>query len=545
MSSIYVPPVWTVRPTDGGALGVVCGHDLLIFQNEDPRATGGLAGAPFCIPLGDAAADMAALVGLAYEHRIGSLWLIPAKGAQPSAADAPLLIAWTQKARVPALREAHPQYAWHELTARGTKGSAAMLGGLVVQRMKESGERGGALLRIYAPWVQDVWPLRIGELPTELAARARTVASGLLLAQYVLGVQLRFSPSYSGLVLLRQTLAQSRIDVDLSPLPSEWLDWLLNREHRASPLQWRRSLSPEEAAGGERVALHKYDRNASYVSSARAVPCGEPEQIYEYRPGWQGVYYISAQAPAGWDPRTPGPFHVGQGAGDYPLTVRDTWAWEPHIRLASKWGWGVNVHEGYAWPKAKQHDLFRPWQERIWAARRELAALEAVPNPGAVIAARIAARIVKRVGLATVGRLLQAQGRSARSTDEAEELGLEVLWEDFDEAGDFTGMAEVKDALGRADLLHPEWWSIIIANANERLLNATYTTAPADTLGLYVDALYTLEPHEQLAGDPLKAGGFRHAGTAELPRNQIDQAASAQTLVKALARAGRLEEEGE
>jgi len=551
MSTIYVPPIWTVRPTDGGELGIVCGSELMVFRNKDPRLTETCW--PYTVPLGEAANDVATLAALAYEHRVGSLWLLPCAGAQPAAGDASLLRAWMQRAHVPALREAHPEYTWHELTAKGSKGSSAMLGGLVVQRRNAEGESYGALLRIYAPWVQDVWPIRLEELPAGLDDRARVLAAGLLLAQHLLGVQLRFSPSYSGLVLLRQTLSQSRIDVDLSPLSSEWLDWLLSREHRAHPLQWRRPLETSEPDGGDPratgrdrpVTLHKYDRNASYVSSARTVPCGEPEKVSEYRPGRQGIYRFTAQAPAEWSPCTPGPFHVGQGAGSYPLRVEDTWAWEPHIRLALKWGWEVAVHEGYAWPKTAQHDLFRPWQERVWAARRETANLAMSRNPENAHIARIASRIVKRVGLATIGRLLQVQGRSARSVGEAESLDLEVTWMDVNEAGDFTGMAEVKDTLGRADLLHPEWWSIIIANANERLLNATYTNAPADTLGLFVDALYTLEPHEQLAGDPLKTGGFRHAGTVTLPRGDIDRSASAASLVKALARAGRLEEEGE
>jgi hypothetical protein len=291
---------------------------------------------------------------------------------------------------------------------------------------------------------------------------------------------------------------------------------------RTFDVRWARPITSEELPPGDGpIAIHSYDRRLSFVTSASEVPCGEPLRTSEFHEHLPGVYLLSAHAPIGWDARTPGLFHVGEGAGSYPLRIREVWAWEPFIRLALHSGWAVRVHQGWHWPKSQKHALLRTWHDRIYAARDATEQLKVSANAQERLVGTVAAKIVKRLGVATIGRLMPCLGRAVMSSEEAEAADLPIAWELTDEDGRLTGLVEARTPLGRVDLVHPEWWSAIVSQASEALLSTCYSHAPTTTAGLYIDCLYSLRPIPELPGDPRKLSYFSPRPVALVPRDVL------------------------
>jgi len=482
----------------------------------------------------------------------GAVWLLPVHGARPSTLhDSSLVRNFATNARATLIQARKGQdqdLDWHELTA-GRAGAA--LSGLVAQRRREDGSRYGIPLGIYAPWVGDAWGLNASiaalepsSIPTA-GARALAFATGLALAAHAYGVQLRFSPSYAGMVALRQVLERWEKNSKREfPQPSQEFRDLLCETPGMLPtyLAWRApSLLDQRAqfSGPGTLAgtcLYVYDRNSSFPSSARTIPLGDPiptrrSEWHAHRPG---VYRVSQlQAPAGWPDSLPGPFHVGDGIGTYPHQLEPgqlVWVWEPQLRLAQAHGWAFQVEGGYFWPASQSTMDLKPWHDRFWTARAVVQSSQVQPP-----SKRIAKTLVKKMGSATIGRLLQHKGHALVNIDQAQEQGLDILAYETDQQGQFTGLVEAETDLGRADLNQPAIWAYIIAHANERLQNWIWTHAPDSCLA-YVDAAYTVQPH-QAAQDPLKPGAFREAGIILLePEDwqRLDQQPADQ-LVKSLA----------
>ena len=515
---IAIPERWQTDPAPAGDIAALCGG----FVDRRPSVLcpggGRLERQQFTCLL--------ELAAWGLEHRCDSVWLVPVTGLVPGEGDPGWMREW--RATDLAALQADPRFVIHPLTAKGGRGSAALLGGLVIQRRGTDGRGAGRLLRIHAPWVQDAWGLA-PLLTAERTPRLRCIEVGLAiqLAQSALGQQLRFSPSYAGTQLFRATLGGKWRDMDLSPCSAAVRDAIRERAVRVKPLQWRRPMAERIITNrrASSILVHRYDRNLAYPTAARVVPVGEPALVDDLRAGEIGFYLVSAAAPREWQDSSPGPFWV---EGEYPHTVTHVWAWEPQIRLARRHGWTVHVHQGLAWPKTQQHDLWRDWQARVWAARRRCVDF-AVEEPRVGLAAEA---IVKRVGRATIGRLAQTSGREVRTLEDIEREDLDPLWVELG-----SGMGEVRAELGRNDLERPEWWNHIIANANERLLHAALTEARYDLVGLYVDAIYCLLSHPNLAGDPMKAGAFHDAGVALLSMDRVAEGGTVYELTRQFAAA--------
>ncbi len=546
--AVYAPPVWAMDPAAIKRIGVWCWDGLHVFTHVDPFKSPGAYDRPVAFwhaPFERQDVTFEDVARIALKMRCGAVWLLPLRGAMPSAADPRLVEHFTEEARAILRRspdQSPSEFFWHELSAaRGTK-----LAGLVAQRIGPDGTGVGLPLGIYATWI-DAWNIAgvLGALGAEddPERRAGRFAAGVALAAYALQAQLRFSPSYTGITILRQTLQQKQRHggMEWPVLSAEWRERLT--ELLPAPVQWARP--PVEgvdydAAGDDPTPLlvRKYDRIASYVASAREVPCGDPLPTSEYVEKCPGVYRIIARAPESWHPYTPGPFAYGDGAGEYPAPTRysiDTWAWEPQIRIAERHGWEVSVQEGFYWPRGKGgqvHDLLRAWQDRVWQARLACEAYGGVSGA-------IGKAICKRAGVATIGRMLQRTGRATTTRDVAREQGLRILSRQVDMTGHLTGMVQVEAAAGRTDLVQPGWWGTVIANANERLMAATYDHAPLDTLVWYIDAAYTAFPHPALAGSQ-QSGKFKLEKLMQLTRSQVRELQdaarqSAQAAVKYLA----------
>lgn len=507
------PPAWQIDPTRVQRIAVLCGPALVLLEHahaeapdREVRAVAGLS--------------LESIIEEAVAAHCGALWLLPASGTMPcDALDARWLVEFEAAARAClALPQVMPDYPLrvHELSQKNR------LAGLVVQR------RGGGLpMGVYAAWL-DVWNVVgvLGELPEDPLARARTFAQGVRLAAFALDAQLRFSPSYTGLQVLRQTLA--RKPYAIPPLSGWARDLVL--AHRPTYVQWCRPITAREQTLWQHeqprrgLVLHKYDRNSSFTAAAGEVPVGDPQRTREYVPGSPGLYRLRVvSAPYAVPTQLPGPFHVGEGAGEYPIdpaALEDVWAWEPQIRHAARLGWYVEVLDGWYWPKGKQggqvHDLFRVWRERLWLARTQA---EAVEGP----VGRVAKAIIKRVGVATIGRLLQQQGRAVMQQSEAQARELAILSHEVDDWGELTGVVEVDAPLGRVDLQQPHWWSTIIANANERLMQAITAHVAAAPVAAYVDAVYCLGTWPPEDVEPRRLGKWKVERETFVDDLQVDQ----------------------
>lgn len=449
------PPRWQTDPSRVRALAVLTGWRNLTYHTS--LIGGTILADEEIVGESDTLADWAFIWLL---DKCASAWIVP-----PHARD------WQAEMRAflanpPAFLDVHP------LSSDG------QLAGVIVQRSS-----GGALLGIYLLDAGDPWGIagRLADLePFDLA-------DGLARASQRLGMQLRFSPSYVGLQMLRQELARK-------PYPIPPLSERVYRLSRATPptyIQWSRPITPRLLRAADRdgtgaVTIYKYDRNGSFVASAGEVPVGEPIQTHTYHKGQIGIYWLDFLAPRTWDFDLPGPFHLGKGAGIYPA-AGVTWAWEPQIRLALCHGWDLHIRDGWIWPRKQRHDLFRTWRERIWVARQNL---ERGDSP----ADGVARKLVKRVGVATIGRINQKRARAIMAEEQAAAEDREITHREVDEQGEMTGLAEVVAEFGKTDLIRPDWWGTIIANANERLMAALYGRLAALPVAAYVDAVYCLLP---------------------------------------------------
>lgn len=502
-SGIEAPPVWQIDPARVKRIAVLCGPVLVTLDHASANETGtGVENV--------AGETLAGIIERAVVQHCGALWFLPVLGNEPRASyDAPWLVNWDDAARACIrLPERMPDYPlrFHELSQKNR------IAGLVAQR-----KHGGMPLTVYAAW-RDMWNVagHLHELPSEPMQRARAFALGVRLAAYALGSQLRFSPSYTGLQLLRATLAHK--PYELTPLSDEARELVM--EHRPTYVQWCRDITPTEAltwtGRGGLLTIHKYDRNASFVASAGEVPVGDPVKTDVYVPGKPGFYQVRAWVmpeEIGAIP-LPGPFHVGKGAGAYPTGIVDTWAWEPQIRQAIRQGVRLAIAQGYYWPQ--KHDVFRVWRDRIWQARRQ------ADEYGGPVGA-IARGIIKRVGVASIGRLIQQRGRAVMQTSEAQARELRVLSHEVDDYGDLTGTVEVEAPLGKIDLAQPHWWSTIIANANERQLAALYAHETSIPIGAYVDAVYSLAPWPPADIAPAQLGKWKLERQTVLDAAQVER----------------------
>lgn len=502
------PAVWEIEPARARRVAVLCGPVVYLLDHARPDSEDGEV-------VNVAGATLDTIIEQAVAAKCGALWLLPVGGTEPRGSyDAPWLVSWDAAARAClALPHIMPDYPlrFHELSQKNR------IAGLVAQRT-----RGGMPMGVYAAWL-DQWNVAsvLDELPAEPMQRARAFAYGVRLAAFALGAQLRFSPSYTGLQLLRSTLARKSFEI---PPLSAWAHELV-MEHRPTYVQWCRVIAPREQfmhRPQDLLVMHKYDRNASFVASAGEVPVGDPVHTTQFMPGRPGFYHVrswvlsTAHEELGLtigERNMPGPFHVGEGAGRYPWGILETYAWEPQIRLAQKAGIPVTVLDGWYWPE--KHDLFRSWRERIWSAREQ--ALAEAGGSGAVAKA-----IVKRVGVAAIGRLLQQRGRAVMRSEDARAQSYAVLTHEVDDWGELTGMVEAEAPLGKVDLAQPHWWSTIIANANERQTSALYQHVASVPVAAYVDACYCLEAWPRGDLEPERLGKWKLERTTALNVAEVE-----------------------
>jgi len=489
-SSIYCPPASFCRPS--GKLGIVYGASLYIFAVRDPRPEL-LPIAETIVPLGDDVADSEHLVTLLKQHSCRTCWLLPV-AKMPTPGDAPL-VAGFERTDFYDLNMRDATRLYQPLTGQHNR-----LVGATVKQL-DRGSPIGQPYMIYASWANTF--NTEGVFSIEGESRVNVLAGALLLASFTLNIHLRYSASWSGQCILREELQSWVKELEGFPTLSEKALDLLDQYH-ARWLLWTRPVDEHEYQG----VIYQYDRNWSFVSSAREVPVGNPTRTSVYEPSLHGFYRLDASAPDGWSTKWPGVFIDKEG--NYPLRVSNGVAWNPQVALAMKLGWKVNVKDGFVWQKQQKHDLFRSWQERLWKARRECETLKATMKGYSQHIAAIAVKIIKLIGVSAIGKLMQSTSNYLMDTDVAVAQGKEIVSIERSRNFQLTGRAQVREERS-SDLYQPGWWSAIISRQTERIQSALYGIAGDATMGCYIDCLYCVRPVEGLDGDKLKTGGFRLA----------------------------------
>lgn len=501
MTSIYLAHEVMRKPAEMKRIGIYHQGRLITFNHKDPRLPG-FSNKGWTDPNREpySYANIADLIDAAFSSKAGSLWLLPSNEPDP-------LI---DNFKVPAATDT---MTYRPISMGGKR--SLQLAGCSARALVDGVEK-GAILGCYNLAVEEGEVFGMGGV---LPPDETSLMQALCLASFTLNIQLRFSPSYTGLAILREELQRWK---DLPQMSPDMRAWIADK--LPHPISWVRKITDDDPPADPATIWH-YDRNSSYVSSFRVVPLGDPIRAPEYEVACHSpdhavllpknfpyVARIAAIPPADWPQGMPGLFY-SDGMESYPLAFQG-WAWGPQIRLAVQSGWVVDIHECHIW--REYHDLGRSWQTRLWDARR---AATAYPDP---VVSKAAVSIIKMCGVAGIGRLLQSVGHAVMTREQAESEGRDIVWHDRVD-GVLTGTVGAVVDTGRNDLHQAGWWAYIIANAVERVQAHMLLAARqgAGVIGAWTDSIYCLAEVPQLDGDKLKTGGWRLAGKATAPRATI------------------------
>ena len=381
------------------------------------------------------------------------------------------------------------------------------------------------------------------------AEGARTLARGLYLAAELLGVRLRYTPSYAGRTLMIASIQESSyerrgVSLDMAP---EWKDRIARLTAKdTGPLtpqmHYARAICPDEQHGADPVTLWSYDRNMSFVSAAAEVPTGEPMETGEYQPGCLGAYHVQASAPATWPQGVPGfiGIRTSEKYGAWPREVPDGWVWSHQLRAALAAGWKIEITEGFYWPREQKHSVLKSWSEHVWNARRQARELRGGAWGDS---ARIAEGIIKRCGVSAIGRLKQTKSHAVISAEKVKAKDARVLTLVPDDTGDWSGLVEAFFDRSPDALYQPAWWATTVSLATERLIQGCMIAGPR-TLAAYVDGILTTAPVETLRGEANKRGGWREQEQVTYRRAELQGAPAAiiRNLTKGVLANGEEEE---
>lgn len=203
------------------------------------------------------------------------------------------------------------------------------------------------------------------------------------------GLPLLSSPAATGRALLWETLPCK----DGAPVEFPSLDDDLAKLIRANSPQHRIEQVICAAEGRESVEALlprciQYDGRWMYAAMCGLdrLPIGEPKRVGGFVKYQPGIYNVTVQVPKNWN-------HVGlipvKGGNlnsgihwEYPSAPGlrfKTWAFEPELTLALKYGWEImDVQDGYAFEKGRP---LLGWSDRLVKMRRKFQESAAVLHP--------------------------------------------------------------------------------------------------------------------------------------------------------------------
>lgn len=214
--------------------------------------------------------------------------------------------------------------------------------------------------------------------------------------QQALGVTIGASPGRVGWTYLKKLHPQW-----VETIPQ--FDWkAAHFTSAAAPdIIWQRALTTTERENG--VFVHKFDESAAYpyAASQTDMGVGTPVYLHAEMAGRAAVHEKGHPQSVGVWRCTLHSFPLNADNGMPPIWKKTTgWLAGPMIRLLSKIGYTVEIHEAYVFPD--RHDLLVKWANSLWLIRQGfiLAAGGTWKNEKC---AKLAAKATKTVMNATIG----------------------------------------------------------------------------------------------------------------------------------------------
>lgn len=295
------------------------------------------------------------------------------------------------------------------------------------------------------------------------------------------------TPATAGRDLLLRMLPEGS---EFPPAPVEVCDLL-----RSTTGQGRAEMF---GAGREVDEFHELDMRTAYGAVAWGLVTGVPAWHRGAPPAaWNGGrlagrYLVRWSAPDDWGDR-PGILPERGDDGPHWPMVGEGWADGAEVDLAVKWGWRVEIVEGFTWCDGPAGDPLRRWAETL---TRAAMACERAGNVGQLSrsVARAARGIPRSMLVAAVGALWGGTHRVTRTmplSDITSESGPPAD-ANVSIRGDVATWSETVPAAW-PELVRPEWAAQIWARCRCRLLDA-----PTGTRGVRAGALHL--PPDALVG---------------------------------------------
>ncbi len=227
-----------------------------------------------------------------------------------------------------------------------------------------------------------------------------------------LGETLSWSPSHVGRELMIHLNEKAKRAAWLAQPPN--LPPILHEKMAVESIWKVDSLAPW-LSEGKQLYFHIIDKNSQYLAAATGVNLGEDDP----------VHVTVEDAPIEFDKRLPGLYRW-----ERPGMTQWNWAPEIDYYLRTNALHVADIVECWVWPK--YHQSLRTWAETLWAAR---SALRNGEGDYPYLEARgMAEGAVKAIATQSLGLLAH------------------------------------KGQVGKSTLYRPDWWSMIVSQANARML---------------------------------------------------------------------------
>lgn len=374
-----------------------------------------------------------------------------------------------------------------------------------------------------------------GEYAAATAARAWWTLRRMIAAGFGQDAILLSTPATTGRDMWRRTIGKTRDGkAQAYPVLSDELRQLI----QSTSGQGRREIveGPPEIK-----RFVQYDMRFAYAALSWGMPVGEP--VMTTARGWAGYsqedqdralkmrgrWLVRATVPPGWR-------HVGilgapaRGADrlwTYPRRPGQTfttWASGSEIELARRYGWQLEVLEGFTFKEGKPLNVWKDKLVSMYQAAERGELEHCPPDIRAMIRAAL-----RMMVLTTIGAFATRTHKVTRSTPVTPDAVLPTNVPVREVEGVYIWEEEGQVSEWNKRLAHPEWSAEIWARCRVRLLDAptgfkgqragALNVRPEDVLGMRTDALYlAVDPGWDDDGEP---GRYRLKGRLDIRGQMI------------------------
>lgn len=331
------------------------------------------------------------------------------------------------------------------------------------------------------------------------------------------------TPASTGKDLWRRTIGRTKDGAKKEyPVLSTELRQLIH----ATSGQGRREVVAGEP--GEHIGQFvQYDMRFAYAALAWGMPVGEPTMWTKKKLdqaadddrrallAHRGRWLVTAHVPSNWERVGLLGAPITDGGWTYPARPGQTfttWASGAELKLADRYGWRLDLHEGFTFREEKPLNV---WRDRLTKLYGSAEALDAPPVVQQLVRAALRNMVLMTIG-SFAGRTRMVTKYTRMDSDTAPPSNRQIrvagdyyLWEEEGIRSEWTQRTD-----------HPEWSAEIWARCRARLLEAptgdrsvkagALHVPPGSVLGMRTDALYlSADPKWADDGEP---GRFRLKG---------------------------------